>query len=35
VESLDLADIAADVLPARQEEATRRGVHLRAALMPR
>jgi signal transduction histidine kinase len=32
VECLDLADIAGDVLPARQEEAKRHGIHLRAAL---
>ncbi len=31
-ECLDLADIAGDVLPARQEEAKRHGIHLRAAL---
>jgi len=33
LECLDLADIAADVLPARQEEAARRGIRLRAALV--
>jgi signal transduction histidine kinase len=32
LESLDLADIARDVLLTRQEEARRRGIHLRAAL---
>jgi len=32
VECLDLADIAGDVLPARQEEAKRHGIHLHAAL---
>jgi signal transduction histidine kinase len=31
-ECLDLADIAGDALLARQEEAERRGIHLRAAL---
>ena len=32
LECLDLADIAGDVLLARQEEAKRHGIHLRAAL---
>jgi signal transduction histidine kinase len=32
LECLDLADIAGDVLLTRQEEAERRGIHLRAAL---
>jgi signal transduction histidine kinase len=32
LERLDLADIAGDVLLTRQEEAERRGIHLRAAL---
>ena len=32
LESLDLADIAGDVLLTRQEEAKRHGIHLRAAL---
>jgi signal transduction histidine kinase len=32
LECLDLADIAGDVLLARQEEAERHGIHLRAAL---
>jgi signal transduction histidine kinase len=33
LECLDLADVAAHVLPARQEEAARRGIDLRAALV--
>jgi signal transduction histidine kinase len=34
LECLDLADIAGDALLARQEEAGRHGIHLRAALAP-